>query len=250
LGKIWLNYLNLSDEYERRARLIPGLLSILPLLPLSAAYGGPLGDWIQVLLVGLGIGAVMSVGISHLASALGNRLQRKLWRDWPHDSPTNRWLHPDDKTVSTQQKDQWYAAIRRIVGIDIGAVIQQGSREEIKAIINDAVKAVRSRLWKVPEAERLRLHNTDYGFARNFTGLRPVWTFFAVGSALGCWAGYIWLERPLLWCVVSTFIAVGAILLGYYVLPGYVRQKADFYAESFFGSVMAFEESKRLERDR
>jgi hypothetical protein len=248
LEKTWFNYLNLSDEYERRARLIPGILTILPLLPLSAAYGGPMGDWVQVLLIGLGVGAVVSVGISHLASALGNRMQRRLWPEWPHDSPTNRWLHPDDKTISRQQKERWYKAIKRVVGIDIEAIVRKKDREEMRLVINDAVKAVRGRLWKAPEADRMRLYNTDYGFARNLAGLRPVWTFLAVGSALGCWVGYIWFERPVIWCIVSTVIAIGALLFGFFILPGYVRQKAHFYAEGFFESLVAFDESRQPER--
>jgi hypothetical protein len=244
LDKTWLNYLNLSDEYERKARFMPGVLTGLPLLPVSAAYGGPLGAWLQVLLVGLGAGAIISVGISHLASAFGNRLQKRLWPDWPHDSPTNQWLHPDDKAVSRQQKERWYKAINRTVGLDIETSLQRQGSEEIKAIINDAVKAIRDRLWSAPEGNRLRLHNIDYGFARNLTGLRPIWIVFAVGSSLGCWVGYIWYGQPLLWCIVSTIIAIAVVPLGFAVLPGYVRQKAHFYAESFFGALMAYYEGR------
>lgn len=245
LDKTWLNYLNLSDEYERKARFIPGVLTVLLLLSVSAVYGGLLGEWVEVLLIGLGVGAVISVGVSHIASAFGNRLQRQLWPDWPHDSPTNRWLHPDDTSVSRQQKERWYETIKRFVGLDIEAALEKRDENEIKAIINDAVKAIRDRLWKVPEAERLRLHNIDYGFARNLTALRPVWMLFAVGSALGCWAGYMWYGRPLSWCIISTFGAVAAFPLGFAVLPGYVRQKAHFYAESFFGSLVACDKAER-----
>lgn len=245
LDKTWLNYFNLSDAYERKARFIPGILTILPLFPFAASYGAPLGEWVQFVLIGLGTGAIISVGISHLASAFGNRLQRKLWPAWPHDAPTNRWLHPDDTGVSKQQKEGWYKAIKRVVGLDIKAVLEKQDSEEIKAIINDAIKAMRDRVWNAPEAERLRLHNTDYGFARNFTGLRSVWTLFAVGSSLGCWAGYIWHGRPIVWCIVSTIVALAAFPIAYGVLPGYVRQKAHFYAESFFGVLVAYDEAKQ-----
>jgi len=249
LPKTWLNYFNLSDEYERKARFIPGVLTALPLLPVSVAYGGSLGEWVRVLLLGVGTGAVISVGISHLTSAFGNRLQNEIWPDWPYDSPTNRWLHPDDKTVSTQQKERWYKAFKRIVGLDIEAALRKHDPNEMKAIINDAVKAMRDRLWKVPEAERLRLHNIDYGFARNLTALRPLWITFAIGSALGCWAGYLWYGHSLLWPTISTIIAVVSLPVGFSILPGYVHQKANFYAESFFGAVVAYEEAA-LQRKR
>jgi hypothetical protein len=236
--KTWLSFINLSDHYERKARFLPGVLSILPLLPVSAAYGGILGEWLKLLLTGVGLGAVVAVALSHIASAFGNRFQEKLWTDWPHDSPTNRWLHPEDRTISLQQKKLWYQATKELTGLDIESVVKQENPEETKAIINDAVKALRDRLWKAPEADRVRLHNIDYGFSRNLTGLRLIWILFAIGSALGCWAGYAWYEHPLVWSLASTIIAVLLIPIGYFVLPGYVRKKAHYYAESFFGALM------------
>src|SRR5690606_13686371 len=91
-----LSYLNLSSQYERKARLLPGLLCAMALAPVGAAYGTPLGDWIALVATGLGLWAVCGVGLSHLASAAGNRYQEKLWPRWPYDAPTNRWLHPED----------------------------------------------------------------------------------------------------------------------------------------------------------
>ncbi len=235
----WLSYVNLSDHYERKARFIPGVLSVLPSVPVSAAYGITPGDWVAALISGVGMGAVIAVAISHMASAFGNRLQRELWPDWPHDFPTNRWLFPENGEVSLQQRTLWCQSIKLLTGLDIESAIRDGDRGEVRRIINDAVAALRNLLWKVPEAERLRLHNVDYGFARNLTGLRPIWVTLAIASALGCWAGFIWLGYRPFWCIVSTAIAVIVIPIGYFVLPGYVREKAHHYAESFFAAVMA-----------
>jgi len=233
----WLSYVSLSDDYERKARFMPGLLSILPLLTLWAAYGGAWEQWLVCVLSGIGLGAVIAVLLSHIASAFGNRLQSRLWPDWPHDAPTNRWLHPQDKEVSAQQQSLWYHAIKALTGLDIESAVKQGNAEETKAVINDAVKALRTLFWKTPEAERVRLHNADYGFARNLTGLRPVWVLLATASALSCWAGYHLYDYPLVWCLVSTCIAVAAVPTGYWILPGYVRKKDHYYAESFFGAL-------------
>ena len=83
MGKAWLSYTNLSDHYERKTRFLPAVLSVLPLLPMSAALGGPFLEWVELLLGGGGLGAVVAVGLSHTASAMGNRLQEKLWPRWP-----------------------------------------------------------------------------------------------------------------------------------------------------------------------
>ena len=238
MKKSWLSYVNLSDHYERKARFLPAVLSLLPLLPLSAAFGGPLLEWGKLIEAGVGLAAIVSVAISHIASACGNRIQEKLWPDWPHDAPTNRWLHPEDKSVSEQQKQRWYQVIKDVLQLDIARAVEAGDDDQLRAIINDAVRELRNRLWQAPQADRLRLHNVDYGFARNLAGLRPVWVTFAFSSAIGCWAAYVWFDGVILWAIVSTIVAVATLALAA-VLPRYVRKKAHYYAESFFAAAVA-----------
>jgi hypothetical protein len=232
-----LSYLNLSSHYERKARLLPGILSIMVLLPLAAAVGAPLIGWITVVLTGLGLGAVAAVGISHLSSAAGNRIQRKLWPRWPHDSPTNRWLHPEDATRSAQQKKNLYAAIKRLTNLDIAAT-EPDKPGEMEAVINDAVITLRYRLIGSKHATRMDDHNADYGFVRNFTGLRPFWFSFAVASAVGCWVAYGWFAGALLWAIIATALAVALLPVGLVILPEYVRVRAGHYAESFLSATL------------
>ena len=238
----WLSYANLSDYYERKARFLPAVLCVLPLLPASAAWGGPLLEWLKFVVGGVGIGAVLAVGLSHASSALGNRLQKKLWPRWPHDSPTNRGLHPEEDQTSAQQRALWYGAVQRLVGIDIAAAVAAG--EPVEPAIKDATSALRNLFWKRPEAERLDMHNVDYGFARNLTGMRPIWISFLLASTAVCWVAYAKLGAvALLWAVVSSVLAVVAVPVGIWVLPGYVRTKANHYAESFFATLRAVDEA-------
>ena len=129
-----------------------------------------------------------------------------------------------------------------LVQIDIQKAVDAAGPDELKATINDAVKALRSKMWKTPEAERVQLHNVDYGFARNLTGLRSVWMTFALISLVGCWYAYIWETGAILWALVSTTIALGALAMAI-LLPAYVRKRAHYYAESFFGAVAALSAS-------
>jgi len=235
--KTWLNYFNLSDHYERKARFLPGLLSVMVLMPVSAAFDWPLSNWLNLLLVGVGSAAAVSVGLSHLASAAGNRFQEKLWPRWPHDAPTHLWLHPDDTSRSKQQKDVWYSAIKRLTNLDIPASFNHGSNE-IDSVINDAVSTLRYRLRNSEHADRLAIHNTDYGFARNFTGLRSIWLSFSVLSCGGCWYSYFFENGQLLWSIVASLIMTLSFVFAFWVLPKYVLQKARHYAESFFGALV------------
>ena len=247
MAKTWLSYASLSDHYERKARFLPAVLSLVPLLPMSAALGGPLSEWLKLLLGGVGIGAVVAVGLSHAASAMGNRLQEKLWPRWPHDSPTNRWLHPSEERTSKQQRELWYAATRRLVGIDIGVAVTSG--KEVEATINDAVRNLRNHFSEHHETKRLRMHNVDYGFARNLTGMRPIWVVFVVVSTTACWFAHIVTDKDvLMWAVVSTLLAIMLVPLAFWVLPGYVRTKATYYAESFFGTLTAVDRVESAQR--
>jgi hypothetical protein len=114
-----LSFLNLSDSYERRARFFPTVLTILVFIPAAVMLGAPLEHWVTLLVGGVGIAGIVAVGLSHFASAAGNRVQAKLYPRWPHDSPTNLRLRPGDKTSSQQQKTRWYAAIKRLTKLDM-----------------------------------------------------------------------------------------------------------------------------------
>ena len=231
-----LSYFNLSSHYERKARLLPGLLCAMSLLPLAAAFGTPLGHWLELAATGLGLWAVCGVGISHLSSAAGNRLQRKLWPRWPYDAPTNQWLHPENTTKSAQQKQLMYKAIKRLTSLDIQSAAKQGPGE-LEAVINDAVSRLRYRLVGSAQAMRLDVHNADYGFARNIAGLRAVWLSLLALSVAGCWLGYFRFGSALSWALIASALLVMGIPLAMGSTQ-YVRERPWHHAESFFSSVL------------
>jgi len=177
--KSFLNYFNLSDEYERKARFFPAVLSVALFLPGAISLGLPMMNWVLLLLTGTGISAVVAVGLSHLASAMGNRLQDKMWPRWPHDSPTHRRLYPNDPSCSRQQREQWYMLIKDLTSLDIAAVAKE-NRAETETIINDAINQIRIRLWKSPLAERLRIHNMDSLLSKIKSFLDTIFKFLKV----------------------------------------------------------------------
>ena len=247
-GGSWLSYINLSDKYEIKARFFPGILTILVALPGLTAFSAAYLDGFNVILSGVGIGAILAVFISHLASAFGNRIQKRFWPRWPHDSPTNQYLHPDNKLRSAQQKSIWYGAIKRLAGIDIELAVQQNDEEALEASINDATSRLRYLLREISYADRLEIHNADYGFARNLTGLRPLWLTLAAGSSLACWVAYFRLDGRIDLCLYSTVILLVALPLAFNILPAYVRDRANHYAESLFGAMMELDAEESIGR--
>jgi len=235
-----LSYLNLSDAYERKARFSPAVLAICTFLPAAMALSLPLLGWVAAIATGVGVAAVVSVGLSHLASAMGNRFQSRVFPRWPFDSPTNLRLSPLDAGCSKEQKQRWYDSIKSITGLSIQDC-PVDDRDELDRLINDAVTAVRTMLWKHPKADRLHTHNADYGFARNFAGLAPIWLSVSTVSTLICWGSLFVSMNNLGWAIASTTLSVGLFMLYKFVMTDYVKAKANDYADSFFNALKILE---------
>ena len=83
----------------------------------------------------------------------------------------------------------------------------------------------------------LAIHNEDYGFTRNLAGLCLIWLPASVLSAIVSWGGYFVLDTSIVWGGLAILVLVLTIFL-FFSFPGFVRQRADRYAESFFGVLM------------
>ncbi len=234
-----LSVLGLSDRYEVKARFLPGLITAVVFLPAIAVVNSEAFGF----LTGLSLTAVIGVAgaflLAYLASAFGGAYERSVWPRRPHDLPTNRWLHPSDSTVSRQQKERWYATIKKHLGLDIAAEAESGSGEQ-ERVINDAVRILRTRFRDLPAARLLQVHNEDYGFVRNLIGLRIVWLPAALASTVVTWVGYAAADAAVVWAIAaSSMLALGALC--HFVLPPFLLGRASRYAESFFGALSSLE---------
>lgn len=232
--KHWLSLMALSTAYDRAARLVPALASFLPLLPLTFALGGALKAWLAVLSGTMGVFAFGAVVLANFASAMGNRLQKQLWPDWPFDAPTNIRLMPDNPDTSPQQRTLWYQQIERMTGLDPQMEADRGDEVAIRATINDAVERLRNHFRRGNSGIRHDQESIRYGTARNLTGMRPMWLSLSVVSCAGCWAAFLWQEADLLWPIVSSVMPVPLFLIAFRVLPAFVRTRARYYCEVFY----------------
>ena len=237
-----LSYLSVSDAYQRKARLVPGVLSVAALLPGAVVVSLPLLGWQSTLMAGAGFASLLAAGISHAASAMGNRYQRRLFPRWPFDTPTNRRLNPFENIASKQQQARWYQTIKKITGLDLMAC-EIEDRDELERVVNDAVTEIRTRLWKHPNADRLHIQNADYGFARNFAGLAPIWLSLSAVSTCMATIGAIFNPVNLQWAILSWLLSIGLFLFSRFIMREYVIAKADHYADSFFTAMAVLEES-------
>ena len=225
------------DRYERKARLLPALLPSLIVAPIAAILISDSLGWLPSVSIGGALGATCAVGLAYAASGAGRHFERRLWPRWPHDAPTNRWLHPDDDSCSQAQKNLWYAAIEQRVGLSIPDVIANGDPQELERVINDAVRALRYQVRDEKVGRLVSIHNEDYGFARNLAGLNFLcWLPTAGISTIVAWTAYFTAGTELIWGVLAAAVLLGCTVL-LRILDLYVRQRADRYTESLLSTL-------------
>ncbi len=248
-GNAMPTFLNVENPYRRSARLYPALVTVALLLPAAIMLGLPLKGWMAAMSAGGGL-VVATAAVAllmQMASMAGDTIQKKLYPRWPHDSPTNRLLNPVDDTCSQQQKQKWYEATHRLTGIDIAAVA--GNPAEVERAINDAVRTLRTEVFYGNKlAERLDMHNTDYGQVRNFAGLRPIWLLTSFTSGVICWVVYAMGPQSIALPLISTALFIACVFAAF-VIDGYVRQAAQHYADSFFGALDACDRALQAEAE-
>jgi hypothetical protein len=223
-------FLLLSDRYEKRARLLPGLFAVVPLAVFAYVSASTRMAWYQSVGLAAVTEALLAILAGHLSRALGRGVEERLFST---GLPTSLWLSSAGSR-SAQQREQWRLAIVSLTGLDIYA---SKDPEEERKVIADAVVQVRARLRGTPEAVMVQTHNEEYGFARNLAGLVPVWL---ACSALGLVFTVVaavrgrgdWLAVGIEAVFLVSAIAYSAIA------KGYVRRSAERYTESLLSVLL------------
>lgn len=235
--RLFLQFFTLSDRYERKTRLLPGLLlAAVPALTAGAVLQ-EFTEWYTAASLAVGVEFMVAIVLGQFARARGRRIEEILWKSWG-GPPSTRWLRPWDQTCSDQQKMKWRGAIKRLTGLSLSASVPEGgSQEDVDRLNTDATRQLRYVLRDNPEATILATHNEDYGFARNLCGVR--WCLVALSSAclVGCGVAFAFELRPYLGLAVSGAFTVASIVIAR-ELPEYVKRCADRYAESLFATAI------------
>ena len=232
----FFSFLKLSDAYERKARLSPAIVTILPAIVLILSLKTGDESWVRTILSAGGVGGVLIIALAQFASAAGNRFSAKFWP--PRGGlPTLRWLRATDPSRSTAQKNQWYEAIKRLTGLDIPQTVAAKPTEE-DAVIEDAIRQVRYQLRGKAVAKMLDLHNGEYGFARNLAGLRCAMLGLAILGAAGCAVAWALGHGSAWGSLINGLLLIFALSM-FAWLPAYVERAAIRYTESFFSALLA-----------
>jgi len=185
----------ISDPYERKARVVPGLIVTLPILvPLVCAYGAknPMLTAVGALLGGSG--AIYA--LANVARGLGKRLEERLIDTWGA-MPTTIVLRHRDSFLDSMTKARYHDAIRRKLGIQMPTPDEEVANP---AKADDAYLAATRRLRELTRGNKglLFTENIAYGFHRNMLAMKPIGILTSVCGVLSgmLMAGVISMRKP------------------------------------------------------
>ncbi|WNF11710.1 hypothetical protein RKE57_06110 [Stenotrophomonas geniculata] len=174
-----------SDPYDRNARLAPGLIVLMPLtVSFIAAFRDEL-DAMQVVAA-----VVVTFCAPFLLSSVvrfqGKKLENKLVKKWG-GMPSTILLRHRDERLNPVTKARYHDAINEKLKAEVpSAAKERGNPSRADHAYEDAVAKLRERT-RGTESLVLK-ENISYGFFRNMSALRP---FGVVTSAAGVVVGLL-----------------------------------------------------------
>jgi hypothetical protein len=221
------------DPYELKARILPGLIIIFPIL-IDGLYIVPLlGSW-PIFAAGGACGFALVYGLGHLARSLGEGIEAKLWSSWG-GPPSTRFMRHRDRFFGKKLKRQVYDNLQKELSFRLASEEEEATNPlEADKEIEDAFKRVREYLRAKDPKGLWYPHNIEYGFSRNLLGCRWVWVIVALAAAAfavayGAKSGGRILNPA---SVMNVVALCCAIYVGWAVLPQATKRVADGYAEA------------------
>jgi hypothetical protein len=164
--------MSLLDQYERRARLTPGLLALAPITLTILT----LGLKAYPVIAGLG-GLLVAIGgpllLANMVGYLGREAQKSLYKRWD-GTPSTKLLRKRESTTSDTQRTVWRDALASATGIQLlPRDAERKNPEQADETIEAAIGQVLYLGHDGDGSVRIVVvENAQYGFERNIYGLR------------------------------------------------------------------------------
>lgn len=162
------------DKYEIFARLLPTILTGLPLYVLYYfAFGSEVHRFLGSLLLlsvasGITVLAILTYYKMQMDRFVSKEVfERRVFRDGSH-MPTTEYLLHLDRSMSAAMKERVHRKVDTEFQIQIPTeTMEQSNEEESRRVVRDVVGMIIQRLRNRPLVHQ---HNVEYGFARNLLG--------------------------------------------------------------------------------
>lgn len=162
----------ITDNYERKARLYPALLLVMPILAMASGVYG-----VELQLKAAGVGLLAAFGVFYLAASIvrefGKRVEESLFSDWG-GKPTTQLLRHRDSAIDPITKARYHRFLSKHMSISFPTK----EDEEKNPVQADEVyqSATRWLLDRTRDKKTFALlfeENIAFGFRRNCLGVKP-----------------------------------------------------------------------------
>jgi hypothetical protein len=237
------------DEYERRARVIPGFLAIFPLVVLFSVLGLRQVPAIVYIVGALTITAGGPVVVSTAVRSLGRAAEPRLWESWG-GPPTTAWLRLREPSENETQRDLWRSSIHIISGITLLSLrAERANPAKADNSIETAIKRIRDRTRNKEQFPLLYSENRGYGYERNIYGVRWAARGLALTSAAAMASYIFWIAPALNRPSITTqnvfgLLACLSFFFVWIILPSEkrVRDAANRYANELLHAAVTLRE--------
>ncbi|MBU4185546.1 MAG: hypothetical protein KKI12_08370 [Proteobacteria bacterium] len=161
----------ISDPYERRARIYPGLICLFPII-ITVFIVSPKIFHLWSSLAALAVSFGLLQLLAHIARDRGKYLEVMLLKEWG-GMPSIRFLRFRDQTIPKPAKKRYHAILSEQTGIDLPSKELENDKpaeaDEIYQSWSDYLRGKTRNSNKYPLVFK---ENVNYGFRRNIFGLR------------------------------------------------------------------------------
>jgi hypothetical protein len=169
----------LLDEYERKARLLPGLLACLPIAVAVIALGlheQPVVSILTSLFATMGGGYVLAT----VARQLGQGLEQRMFEKWGRP-PTTNLLRLTGSRPNDADRERRRARLADLIHVRFPSLEEEAKAPDAADTAYASAVARLRELTRQPDRFPLVFaENCAYGFTRNMLALRPLGLSLAV----------------------------------------------------------------------
>lgn len=173
----------MADPYERKARLYPALIALVPVLGIVIGVYG-----VALKLDSAFIGLATYFGIFYFLATVGRELGKRkephLFMKWG-GKPTTQILRHSDTKVDPVTKQRYHAFLAKHLGVVFPTAEDERANPEAADSVYQA--GTQWLLGKTRDTKKFSLlfkENIAYGFRRNCFGMKWIGLAFAVGALL------------------------------------------------------------------
>lgn len=233
-----MDFSKFVDAYTARARLLPGLVTVLPLAVTVYAWNpGHLLDWNSLGAILTGFGGMIL--LSFIARDLGKSVENRLFKKWTGRPTELAIMHsgPMDPPLRSRR----HAALRLLFAdVDIPtaeeeAVDRDAAYKRFTTITTLMISHCRNkRKWPLLFEE-----NCNYGFRRNMLGMKPIGLTISLITSIALalllfMAFSLHQQVPVIAIAIEAVNVLMLLLWIFWVNEASVRKGADLYAARLF----------------